>query len=158
MARQYSSGGRQASGAFASSQRGMPPLGKKSMKERVGALRNLRPFLAMVWRTSPRLTAASLLLRLVRALLPVATLYVGKLIIDEVVRLVQLPDRPPVATGMAAERSAELARAAARRRVCVCRAGRRSRPRRLAHRQPAVGARVQRLERPPHGACGDARP
>ena len=72
----------------------MPPLGKKSMKERVGALRNLRPFLVMVWRTSPQLTAASLVLRLVRALLPVATLYVGKLIIDDVVRLVQLPDRP----------------------------------------------------------------
>jgi ATP-binding cassette, subfamily B, bacterial len=94
MARQYSNGGRQASGAFAIPQRGMPPLGKKSMKERVGALRNLRPFLVMVWRTSPGLTAASLLLRLVRALLPVATLYVGKLIIDDVVRLVQLPDRP----------------------------------------------------------------
>jgi ATP-binding cassette subfamily B protein len=94
MARQYSNGGRQAAGAISGSQRGMPPLGKKSMKERVGALRNLRPFLVMVWRTSPHLTAASLLLRLVRALLPVATLYVGKLIIDDVVRLVQLPGRP----------------------------------------------------------------
>ena len=94
MARQYSNGGRQSSGAFASPQRGMAPVGKKSMKERVGALRNLRPFLVMVWRTSPQLTGASLLLRMVRALLPVATLYVGKLIIDDVVRLVQLPDRP----------------------------------------------------------------
>jgi ATP-binding cassette, subfamily B, bacterial len=43
---------------------------------------------------APQLTAASLLLRLVRALLPVATLNVGKLIIDDVVRLIQLPDRP----------------------------------------------------------------
>ena len=66
----------------------------KSFKERVGALKNLRPFVAMVWRTSPHLTVASLVLRLVRALLPVATLYVGKLIIDEVVLLVQMPDRP----------------------------------------------------------------
>jgi ATP-binding cassette subfamily B protein len=40
------------------------------------------------------LTAASLLLRLVRALLPVITLYVGKLIIDDVVMLVQMPDKP----------------------------------------------------------------
>jgi ATP-binding cassette, subfamily B, bacterial len=48
----------------------------------------------MVWGTSPQLTAASLLLRLTRALLPVATLYVGKLIIDDVVLLVQIPDRP----------------------------------------------------------------
>ena len=58
-----------------------------SFRERVGALRNLRPFVAMVWRTSPGLALASVALRLVRALAPVATLYVGKLIIDEVVRL-----------------------------------------------------------------------
>jgi ATP-binding cassette subfamily B protein len=64
-----------------------PPLTSGSMRERFGALRNLRPFLRMIWQTSPGLTAGDLTLRLVRALLPVATLYVGKLIIDEVVRL-----------------------------------------------------------------------
>ncbi len=48
----------------------------------------------MVWRTSPELTAASLMLRLVRAVMPVITLYVGKLIIDNVVSLVQAPHRP----------------------------------------------------------------
>ncbi len=57
------------------------------MRERFGALRNLRPFLKLIWGTSPSLTAGDLTLRLVRALLPVATLYVGKLIIDEVIRL-----------------------------------------------------------------------
>ena len=66
----------------------------RSFKERVGALKNLWPFLTMVWRTSRSLTAASLLLRLARALLPVITLYVGKLIIDDVVMLVQTPDKP----------------------------------------------------------------
>ena len=66
----------------------------RSFKERVGALKNLWPFLTMVWRTSRSLTAASLLLRLARALLPVITLYVGKLIIDDVVMLVQMPDKP----------------------------------------------------------------
>lgn len=66
----------------------------RSFKERVGALKNLRPFIAMVWRTSPQLTAASLVLRLARALLPIATLFVGKLIIDEVVLLVQRPEKP----------------------------------------------------------------
>src|SRR5690606_7299874 len=40
------------------------------------------------------LTSSSLLLRLVRALLPVATLFVGKLIIDEVVLLAQRPGNP----------------------------------------------------------------
>ncbi len=68
--------------------------GARSLKERVGALRNLPPFVAMVWRTSPSLTLAALLLRLVRALLPVTALYVGKLIIDDVVVLLQMPDRP----------------------------------------------------------------
>jgi len=58
-----------------------------SMRERFGALRNLPPFLKLIWRTSAPLTAGDLFLRLVRALLPIATLYVGKLIIDEVVKL-----------------------------------------------------------------------
>ncbi|MFN4015320.1 MAG: ABC transporter ATP-binding protein [Reyranella sp.] len=69
-------------------------ISASSFRERVGALRNLRPFLAMVWATSPALTASTITLRLIRALLPVATLYVGKLIIDDVVMLVQLPDKP----------------------------------------------------------------
>ena len=66
----------------------------RTLKERVGALRNLRPFLVMVWRTSPGLTAAALLLRLVRALLPIAMLFIGKLIIDDVVLLLREPERP----------------------------------------------------------------
>jgi ATP-binding cassette, subfamily B, bacterial len=61
-----------------------------TVRERVDALRNLRPFLAQIWATSPALTVATGVLRLARALLPVAMLYVGKLIIDEAVRLVAL--------------------------------------------------------------------
>jgi ATP-binding cassette, subfamily B, bacterial len=57
-------------------------------------LRNLPPFLALVWQTSPTLASGTLLLRIVRAVLPVATLYVGKLIIDEVVALVSVPNAP----------------------------------------------------------------
>ncbi len=59
----------------------------KPWRERLGALRNLPPFLKLVWQTSPALTLGSATLRIVRALLPVITLYVGKLIIDEVVLL-----------------------------------------------------------------------
>jgi ATP-binding cassette, subfamily B, bacterial len=65
-----------------------------SWKQQVGTLKNLPPFLGLVWRTSPFFTLVSLLLRLVRALLPVVTLYIGKLIIDEVVALVALTDKP----------------------------------------------------------------
>lgn len=70
-----------------------------SLKERFSALRTLRPFIAMVWRASPSLMSASLALRLVRALVPVVALYVGKLIIDDVVRLVQMPGRPTTLDG-----------------------------------------------------------
>jgi ATP-binding cassette subfamily B protein len=68
--------------------------GPQSIRERVGALRNLPPFLRLVWQTSPSLTLGQAVLRLARGLLPVATLYIGKLIIDEVVLLTQLPDAP----------------------------------------------------------------
>jgi len=66
----------------------MPP-GNRTLRERLGALRNLPPFIRLVWETSPGLTIAQGLLRLFRALLPVVILYVGKLIIDEVVALAQ---------------------------------------------------------------------
>ena len=91
MPRHYTMGGRAASSG---PQPGGAPPAPRSLRERFGALRNLPPFLKLVWRTSPGLTAADLLLRLVRALLPVATLFVGKLIIDEVVRLAGLADAP----------------------------------------------------------------
>ena len=61
--------------------------GPLSFQERFGALRNLGPLFRLVWQTSPWMTAANLGLRLVRAVLPVAMLFVGKLIIDEVVRV-----------------------------------------------------------------------
>ena len=61
-----------------------------NLRERFAALRNLPPFLRDIWRTSRTLALSSLLLRLARALLPIATLYVGKLIVDEAVREVGL--------------------------------------------------------------------
>ncbi|WP_313915146.1 ABC transporter ATP-binding protein [Tahibacter sp.] len=63
------------------------PAGKPSLRERFDALRNLPPFLRQIWATSPPLTTLSLLLRLLRAFVPIALLYVGKLIIDEAVRV-----------------------------------------------------------------------
>jgi len=71
----------------------------RTFRERFGALRTLRPFLAMVWQTSPGLTTTLIALRLARALLPIAGLYIAKLIIDDVVALVQLPDRPTTLEG-----------------------------------------------------------
>ena len=67
------------------------PAPAQSFRERLGALRNLPPFLKLVWQTSPGITLAQGGLRILRALLPVAALYVGALIIDEVVRLTRAP-------------------------------------------------------------------
>jgi ATP-binding cassette, subfamily B, bacterial len=77
---------------------GAPPA-PRSLRERFGALRNLPPFLKLIWQTSSRLTASIVGLRLVRALLPVATLYVGKLIIDEVILLAGTAGAPASLSG-----------------------------------------------------------
>jgi len=45
----------------------------------------VRPLLAMVRETSPPTVAASVVFRLIRALLPLATPWVSKLILDAVV-------------------------------------------------------------------------
>ena len=76
----------------------MPPQ-KQSWRERVGALRNVPPFLKLVWHTSRALTLGTLGLRLLRALLPVVMLFVGKLIIDEVIALAQTPGAPQTVAG-----------------------------------------------------------
>jgi len=62
---------------------------KLTLKEQFRALVYVPPLLKLVWEVSPRLTVASVIMRLLRGGLPVSLLYVGKLIIDEVVALAQ---------------------------------------------------------------------
>ncbi|SDL83285.1 ABC transporter ATP-binding protein [Siphonobacter aquaeclarae] len=64
-----------------------PETDKPSFRERFEAMRNLPAFFRQIWQTSPLLTTLNLLLRLGRAIVPAASLYTGKLIVDEVVRL-----------------------------------------------------------------------
>ncbi len=54
--------------------------------QRWRAMRNLPPFLRMVWQTHRGYVAGIAALRLLRAFIPIATLWVGKLIVDEVVQ------------------------------------------------------------------------
>jgi ATP-binding cassette subfamily B protein len=61
------------------------PDGEATWRTRLASLRNIRPLLGMVWDTSPSLVAVTIALRLVRALLPLAMLWVSKLILDGVV-------------------------------------------------------------------------
>ena len=67
--------------------RNIKPEQKISFRERLSALSNLPGFFRLVWQSSPGKTTASFLLRIIRSAMPVALLYVGKLIIDQVVLL-----------------------------------------------------------------------
>ncbi len=60
-------------------------------KERIKALGNLPRFFRLVWETSPAIMMANVGLRIIRSAIPVAILYVGKLIIDQVVVLAAGP-------------------------------------------------------------------
>jgi ATP-binding cassette subfamily B protein len=59
--------------------------GSKGWRERFAALRHFPPLLAMLWQTSPPLAAATAILRVVAAVLPVGIIWVAKLIIDRAV-------------------------------------------------------------------------
>ncbi|MBZ5577701.1 MAG: ABC transporter ATP-binding protein/permease [Acidobacteriia bacterium] len=61
------------------------PAAELSWRARLASLRNVRPLLGMVWETSPSLVVVSVILRLFRGLLPLAMLWVSKLILDAVV-------------------------------------------------------------------------
>lgn len=66
---------------------------KTSFKDSAKSLRLLKPFFGMIWETSRSLTTYNILLRVLQAAIPVAMLYVGKLIIDEVIFLVNAPEK-----------------------------------------------------------------
>jgi ATP-binding cassette subfamily B protein len=63
----------------------------KGWRERLAALRYLPALLRLVWQTHHGYTAAMIVLRLVRAFVPVIALWVAKLIIDQVVHLSRTP-------------------------------------------------------------------
>ena len=66
---------------------------KTSFRESLQSLRFLVPFFKLIWQTSQRLTIYNVCLRVVKAAVPLMMLYVGKLIIDEVVLQVQAEEK-----------------------------------------------------------------
>lgn len=58
-----------------------------TFKERIDALRNLPAFFKLVWQTSPWMTVVSSILRITRSATPLGLLYIGKLIIDQVIAI-----------------------------------------------------------------------
>ena len=70
-----------------------PRLGRaapspSSWRERLRALRHLPQLLRLVWETEPRYVVGIFLLRIARAAVPLAVLWIGKLIVDEVIAAV----------------------------------------------------------------------
>jgi ATP-binding cassette subfamily B protein len=57
-------------------------------RARLQALRHVPRLLRLVWETEPRYVVGILLLRVARSLIPLAVLWIGKLIVDEVVRAI----------------------------------------------------------------------
>jgi ATP-binding cassette subfamily B protein len=62
-----------------------PDTPTPTWRERLRALRHLRTLLRLVWSTEPSYVVEILVLRVARAGVPVAVLWVGKLIVDQVV-------------------------------------------------------------------------
>ncbi len=60
------------------------------LKTQFAALKNVPQLFRLIWQVNSRLMLANIVLRLLRSTIPLITLYIGKEIVDEVVRLVQL--------------------------------------------------------------------
>src|SRR5665811_2084945 len=54
-------------------------------RERLAALRNVPPVLKIVWQSSPLVVSLGLVFRLIGSLIPLAALWITKLIIDGIV-------------------------------------------------------------------------
>lgn len=64
---------------------------KTSFIEKFRSLKNLPAFFKLIWQTSPWMAVTNVVLRILKSAIPLVTLYVAKLIIDEVIRLADTP-------------------------------------------------------------------
>ncbi len=61
---------------------------KPALRQQFSALSNLPRFFRLIWETSPWMTIGNTALRLLKSAVPLAMLYVGKEIIDEIIKLI----------------------------------------------------------------------
>jgi len=64
-----------------------------ALKTQFSALKNLPQFFRLIWGTNKYMTIGNVLLRIVKAAIPLMVLYVGKEIIDEIIRLIDATDK-----------------------------------------------------------------
>lgn len=65
---------------------------KPSFRDRLDAFKNLPRFFKMIWETSPSMTVGNVVMRIIKAAIPVVMLWVGKLIIDEIIFQMDQPE------------------------------------------------------------------
>jgi len=70
----------------------------KSWRERLTALRNVPPVLRIVWQSGPVVVTLGLIFRLITSLVPIAALWITKLIIDGIVHAIS--SQQPVPTSL----------------------------------------------------------
>ncbi len=66
---------------------------KTGLKTQFSALKNLPEFFKLIWETNKYMTIGNILLRVIKAAIPLLVLYVGKEIIDEIIRLIDAIDK-----------------------------------------------------------------
>ncbi len=69
---------------------------RSSWRERLSALRNVPPVLKIVWQSGALVVSLGLLFRLIASLVPIVALWITKLIIDGIVRVVSSHQPVPV--------------------------------------------------------------
>jgi ATP-binding cassette subfamily B protein len=72
----------------------MSPAEQKTWRDRAAALKNIPPVMALLWRSGPGAVAGEFGARVLAALIPVATLWVAKTIIDIVAGKIRNPAEP----------------------------------------------------------------
>ena len=65
-----------------------PDAPRPGWRERAQAVKHVPRLIRMVWHSEPRYVAGILVLRVARSLLPLVILWIGKLIVDEVVHAI----------------------------------------------------------------------
>ncbi|MDX2278266.1 MAG: ABC transporter ATP-binding protein [Saprospiraceae bacterium] len=73
---------------------------KKKFSDQFSALRNVPRFFRMIWGVSPKLALWNIAFRLVQASMPLAILYVGKEMVDEVIHSINQPGYQAVFLGL----------------------------------------------------------
>jgi len=65
---------------------GSPDTSNEDFASQLKSLKNIPRFFALIWQISPKLTLLNVFLRTLKAIIPVSILYVGKEMVDEVVK------------------------------------------------------------------------